>query len=335
MKTRNKLLSIIAIAAIFCPALSIGISAEAYNYTLSNYVGENSDLTHESLGIENGDHDPTHLILETKSGITDSSSVYLENDPGNTDSAPASVEPDEGNADFTPIATETESGSADFTPNNSTSEAGNADYTAITSETEAPTTGSGPDDLSAPDTDGSEGSNEASESDNLGEIILSAISDHSGEILSLLAFVGSIILAIAYKLGLTPLVRGALSSMLNSLGVLKESVAKSDEKCSGAVAVLEERIGATEDIVKRLDEAIASSTEAIKAEEANSGERADMRLIMQMQINMLYDIFMTSALPQYEKDAVGERISAMNKILSDRRKGGKQAMTASDTGGAE
>lgn len=41
---------------------------------------------------------------------------------------------------------------------------------------------------------------------------------------------------------------------------------------------------------------------------------------MQMQINMLYDIFMTSALPQYEKDAVGERISAMNKILTDRAK---------------
>lgn len=153
---------------------------------------------------------------------------------------------------------------------------------------------------------------------DIGEAILAAIDEHSGEILSLLAFVGSIILALVYKLGLTPLVRGALSSMLNSLGVLKASVEESDSKCTGAVSILEERIASTEEIVKRLDEAIATTTDAIKAEEANSGERADMRLIMQMQINMLYDIFMTSALPQYQKDAVGERISAMNKLLTDR-----------------
>ena len=163
--------------------------------------------------------------------------------------------------------------------------------------------------------------------------ILEAIDEHSGEILSLLAFVGSIILALVYKLGLTPLVRGALSSMLNSLGVLKASVEASDSKCSGAVSVLEERIAATEGIVNRLDEAIAATTEAIKAEEANSGERADMRLIMQMQINMLYDIFMTSALPQYQKDAVGERISAMNKLLTARSNEESSDSSISEIGG--
>jgi hypothetical protein len=102
--------------------------------------------------------------------------------------------------------------------------------------------------------------------------------------------------------------------------VLKDSVASSDEKCSLAVSRLESRLTDTEDIIKRLDEAIALTSEKIKAEESSKGERADLRLIMQMQINMLYDIFMTSALPQYEKDAVGERISAMNKILTDREK---------------
>ena len=153
---------------------------------------------------------------------------------------------------------------------------------------------------------------------DIGTAILAAIDEHSGEILSFLAFIGSIILAIVYKLGLAPLVRGALSSMLNSLGKLRASVEENDKICSGALSGLTERLAATEDAVKRLDEAIAVGAEAMKAEEANKGERADMRLIMQMQINMHYDIFMSSALPQYEKEAVGERISEMNKILKDR-----------------
>ena len=176
-------------------------------------------------------------------------------------------------------------------------------------------------DVNAAITDDGESAEKLEETNaNPGEAILSAITSHSGEILSLLAFIGSIILAFAYKLGLTPLIRGTLSSMLSSVGVLKDSVASSDEKCSLAVSRLESRLTDTEDIIKRLDEAIALTSEKIKAEESSKGERADLRLIMQMQINMLYDIFMTSALPQYEKDAVGERISAMNKILTNREK---------------
>ena len=54
---------------------------------------------------------------------------------------------------------------------------------------------------------------------------------------------------------------------------------------------------------------------------------------MQMQINMLYDIFMTSALPQYQKDAVGERISAMNKLLTARSNEESSDSSISEIGG--
>ena len=39
-----------------------------------------------------------------------------------------------------------------------------------------------------------------------------------------------------------------------------------------------------------------------------------MKALMSAQIDMLYDIFMTSSLPQYQKDAVNKRISEMKEV---------------------
>ena len=39
-----------------------------------------------------------------------------------------------------------------------------------------------------------------------------------------------------------------------------------------------------------------------------------MKIILSAQIDMLYDIFMTSSLPQYQKDAVSKRIGEMKEV---------------------
>ena len=46
-------------------------------------------------------------------------------------------------------------------------------------------------------------------------------------------------------------------------------------------------------------------------------QRESLRLILEGQIDMLYAIFMTSALPQYQKDEIGERISRMREELKN------------------
>ena len=38
---------------------------------------------------------------------------------------------------------------------------------------------------------------------------------------------------------------------------------------------------------------------------------------MNAQIDMLYEIFMSSALPQYAKDRVGEKVAEMKAQLTD------------------
>ena len=43
--------------------------------------------------------------------------------------------------------------------------------------------------------------------------------------------------------------------------------------------------------------------------------------MVKAQIDMLYDVFMSSALPQYQKDAVGERIAKMKEALVENADG--------------
>ena len=44
-------------------------------------------------------------------------------------------------------------------------------------------------------------------------------------------------------------------------------------------------------------------------------ERDSMRTILAGQIDMLYAIFMSSGLPQYQKDEIGEKIKEMREEL--------------------
>ena len=59
------------------------------------------------------------------------------------------------------------------------------------------------------------------------------------------------------------------------------------------------------------DEGLAKYTE-----EQEEKKAADLRRLLGVQIDLLHDIFMSSSLPEYKKEEVGERIRSMKKELS-------------------
>ena len=72
-------------------------------------------------------------------------------------------------------------------------------------------------------------------------------------------------------------------------------------------------IGALTEKISSLDNAV---NERLVMDEKARGEYEKLRFIIEGQIDMLYDIFMSSALPQYQKDAVGERIGKMKGMVA-------------------
>ena len=139
---------------------------------------------------------------------------------------------------------------------------------------------------------------------------------HAAEIFSFLSLVGTIAVSYFYKKGLLPSVKNALSALGGLVGNIKES---SDRQCAEqtvSAKQTDERLGQFE----RTLESYARTLEAMESRLIAEGEvyaRLERNnTILTGQIDMLYDIFMTSSLPQYQKEATGERINKMRREIS-------------------
>ena len=141
--------------------------------------------------------------------------------------------------------------------------------------------------------------------------------EHADNIFSVLAFIGSIALAFVYKKGLMP----ALSSALGNLRTSVKSISDTAEKTLvGSENAYTDFKSNMELISKGLDTlciSVAELDNRLSASEKAADESEKMKMIMSAQVDMLYNIFMSSSLPQYSKDAVGERISEMKAALAE------------------
>ena len=154
---------------------------------------------------------------------------------------------------------------------------------------------------------------------NFFEKLYDAVTDYISEILCVLAFGGSFLIAVLYKKGLLPLLKGALGAINSAVGKIKdatensaiadtEKTAKITEALDRAQSLIETQTRSLEDVEKRLD-----------ALSQDKSEREKMKLILECEVELLYDIFMSSALPEYQKDAVAKRLKAINYLVKEEK----------------
>ena len=139
---------------------------------------------------------------------------------------------------------------------------------------------------------------------------------NADKILSALAFIGSLILAFSYKKGLFPIVKGTLTkltSVVGEIGERADSIAQNGEENAKLIS---ERLKKTEEMISHFGESISAVEKELESAKENQKNEENFRIILRAQVDMLYEIFMSSSLPQYSKDAVGEKISAMKAALS-------------------
>ena len=162
-----------------------------------------------------------------------------------------------------------------------------------------------------------EGTEASEEYKSIFDIAAEFVSENCSEILSLMTFIGSLVIAFTYKKGLLPKLSGALKGIGGSVGTLKENTEKSISVISEKMDAICNESKNTEALCEALGEKVATLSVGLDEIKSESGERERMRLILEAQVDMLYDVFMNSALPQYSKDAVFERINAMKCVLKE------------------
>ena len=145
------------------------------------------------------------------------------------------------------------------------------------------------------------------------EEIFTVIRIHSSEILSALAFAGSMILSFAYKRGMMPTLKKGISSIGTTVSDIKD-VSKEVEKIQNELA---------EEVRTRLEQAESALTEIEKALKDLSTDKAEhekTNAVIGEQVSLLYDVFMFSSIPEYQKDAVGHRVEKMRSIIAGAQK---------------
>ena len=138
---------------------------------------------------------------------------------------------------------------------------------------------------------------------------------HSDKILSALAFVSSLILAFIYRKGVLPLIKGGLNAIGTTVDKLKEETEKASEVSEKSIIAAKAKLEAAEGSMAALTEKLALLEEELSSLREEEAKLGDVKLVLESQTELLYEIFMSSSIPAYLKESVGERVLAMKKQL--------------------
>ena len=145
---------------------------------------------------------------------------------------------------------------------------------------------------------------------------------HLTEILSAFSAACTILIAFCYKRGLLPILKngiGAIGSATKKWGENAEIYGKEAKKiCENANNYIQDSAKRVEEVKERLtgiEKHLSDLT--IRAK-----ENEQMRFVLEGQMEMLCDVFLSSSLPQFEKDRVSQKIERMKQLLHPEEDGG-------------
>lgn len=146
---------------------------------------------------------------------------------------------------------------------------------------------------------------------------------NADKIFSALAFIGTLIVSFSYKKGLIPLLAETFSRFRGTLdGIKKEGELRANDNSEMFSSInlslkeMEEAINKCADDMTDIKEQFATYDDVMK-------EREAMKLILDGQIDMLYNIFMSSSLPHFQKEEIGNKIVKMREELSKNEQKGE------------
>ena len=145
--------------------------------------------------------------------------------------------------------------------------------------------------------------------------IYSLVLENVDKIFSALAFVSSLLLVFAYKKGLIPIINTGLSAIKKSADKFEGSSLESILKTEESLGFLTDKFASCINTVEGISKSVEELGERLKLMEGEKNNGETVKTVMLSQIDMLYEIFMNSALPQYSKDALGEKVAEMKKSI--------------------
>ncbi len=153
---------------------------------------------------------------------------------------------------------------------------------------------------------------------NVFEEIFEALKAYSSEILSALAFIGSLILSIAYKSGMMPTLKRGISSIGTAVSDIRDVSDSSKRAQDAFTEKISERLEKTESALSKIEEMLENAKVDLENLCTEAAEHEKINAVIGEQVSLLYDVFMFSSMPEYQKDAVGRRVEKMRRLIGEK-----------------
>ncbi len=160
----------------------------------------------------------------------------------------------------------------------------------------------------ATDESGNETADESGNGENIFDSLYTAVTDNLDKILSSFAFIGSLLIAFTYKKGLLPAVNQSLSAIGGVVGNIKEQTEKGISSASENSEKITNELTNTQNLLNSIRERLESLETELNSASKTASEIDKFKSVLTAQTDMMYEIFMTSSLPQFQKDSIAGHI---------------------------
>ena len=150
---------------------------------------------------------------------------------------------------------------------------------------------------------------------NIFDAVFEVVGKYSGEIFSALACLGSAAVAVTYKKGLFPILKSGVGRLSDAVSEIKENAKEDAQNSKGTLENVNICVQTIANSIERFEQSLASFEKRIEEVEEEKMRNETLSLLLNEQIELLSDVFLSSSLPQYRKELVGERTSRMKKQL--------------------
>ncbi len=156
---------------------------------------------------------------------------------------------------------------------------------------------------------------ESASGENFFESLYLAVREHIGDIMCAVSLALTLLMTVLYKKGLMPYMTHSLSTIGSAINSIQRSTEKyaDDGGISGIKAMLEQ----AQETVSALKVGIAEIEKTLCGMASERSDIAKFKAVMECQSTLLFDILMSSSIPQYQKDAVGEKLAEIKAQLAE------------------
>ena len=145
--------------------------------------------------------------------------------------------------------------------------------------------------------------------------LYATVESHAAEILGVLTFITSLILTYAYRRSLMPLIRATLKNLGDGVATIKECTKGESERRDKESGEIIKKIESTDKSLLDLARGVDALSKELYEYRLDKEEREKIKSILSLEIDMLYNVFMNSSLPEYQKEDMCRHVTQMREAI--------------------